>query len=266
MVQFATPKRNLTSTGWEPRNDPAGTGKKYQMIKAAFFDFYNTLVRFWPPVDVIQQASCREMGFRVSKVGIRKGYFLADDYMSRENADSPLADRSSGERDRFFAEYERIILKGAGLEVTIRLAAQIWEMASQVPKNFSLFEDVIPALELLKKRDITLGVSSNLRRDMGYLSKELSLDPYLDFYVTAVEAGAEKPHPPVFLAALKKAGVDASEAVHVGDQYQADVQGARAAGIVPVLLDREGWYTDVNDCSKINSLSELDGLLAQGLL
>ena len=257
---------NLIRIGGDRRHKSSLDRQKSQMIKAAFFDFYNTLVRFWPPVDVIQQASCREMGFKVSKVGIRKGYFLADDYMSRENAETPLADRSSGERDRFFAEYERIILKGAGLEVTIRLAAQIWEMASQVPKNFSPFEDVVPALELLKKRGITLGVSSNLRRDMGELCKELGLDQYLDFYVTAAEAGAEKPHPPMFLAALKKAGVDASEVVHVGDQYQADVQGARAAGMVPVLLDREGWYTDINDCSKISSLPELDGLLAQGLI
>ena len=236
------------------------------MVKAAFFDFYNTLVRFWPPVDVIQQAACREMGFRVSKTGIRKGYFLADEYMSRENAETPLADRSTGERDRFFAEYERLILEGAGLDVTISLAEQVWQMASQVPKDFSLFEDVVPSLELLKKRGITLGVISNLRRNMDDLCRTLGLEPYLDFYVTSAEAGAEKPHPPVFLAALGKAGVDAADAVHVGDQYQADVQGAKAVGIVPVLLDREGLYQNINDCSKISSLPELDGLLAQGLL
>jgi len=35
-------------------------------------------------------------------------------------------------------------------------------------------------------------------------------------------------------------------------------------GIIPVLLDRQGWYTDLNDCARISSLPELDQLLADG--
>ena len=235
------------------------------MVKAVFFDFYNTLVRFWPPLDEIQQASCRELGLGVSKKGIRKGYAIADEFMSKENAEKPLAERSQEERDRFFAEYQRLILKGAGLDVSLRLAEQVWQMAIQVPKDFDLFDDVLPALQLLKKRGIILGVLSNLRRDMDELCKRLGLDSYLDFCVTSAEAGSEKPHPPIFLAALQHAHVGPAEAVHVGDQYQADVQGSRAVGIVPVLLDREGWYEDVNDCSRIATLPELDGLLEEGL-
>ena len=235
------------------------------MVKAVFFDFYNTLVRFWPPLDEIQQASCRELGLNVGKKGIREGYASADEFMSEENAKEPLAERSPEERDRFFAEYERVILKGAGVDVSLRLAEQVWQMAIRVPKDFSLFDDVVPALELLKKRGILLGVISNLRRDMGDLCEQLGLTPYLNFCVTSAEAGAEKPHPPIFRAALKRAEVRPEEAVHVGDQYKADVQGARAIGITPVLLDREGWYEDVNDCSKIATLPELDRLLADGL-
>ena len=179
---------------------------------------------------------------------------------------SPWRSGPGEERDRFFAEYERIILKGAGLDVTIQLSEQVWQMATNVPKDFSLFDDVVPALELLKKRGIILGVISNLRRSMDDLCKQLGLDPYMDFCVTSSDAGAEKPHPPIFLAALQKAHVDAVDAVHVGDQYQADVQGAKAVGIVPVLLDREGFHSEVNDCAKITALPELDDLFAEGLI
>lgn len=235
------------------------------MVSTVFFDFYNTLASFWPPLDEIQQASCRELGLDVSKTPIRQGYIIADEFMSRENADKPLAERSQEERDVFFTEYERLILKGAGLKVSPRLALQVWQMAVQVPKEFALFEDVLPALEVLKKRGITMGLISNLRRDMDGLCKRLGLDAYLDFCVTSVEAGAEKPHPPIFQAALKRAHASPSEAVHVGDQHQADVEGATAVGIVPILLDREGWYEQVNDCTRISSLSELDDLLEQGL-
>ena len=239
--------------------------KKIKIIKAVFFDFYNTLVRFWPPLDEIQRASCRELGLDVTKPGIRQGYAIADEFMSDENAQRPLADRSHEQRDQFFVEYERLILKGAGLDVSPRLAGQVWQIAIQVPKDFALFDDVVPALKLLKDRGITLGVISNLRRDMGDLFKGLGLEPYLSFCVTSLEAGAEKPHPPIFLAALDRAQVSAAEAVHVGDQYQADVQGARAVGIMPVLVDREGWYSEVNDCSRISSLPDLDRLLDEGL-
>jgi HAD superfamily hydrolase (TIGR01549 family) len=235
------------------------------MVKAVFLDFYNTLVRFWPPLDEIQQAACRELGLNVSKEGVRKGYVLADDFMSQENAVLPLADRNPEERGRFFAEYERLILQGAGIDVTTRLAEQVWQMAIQVPKDFDLFEDVVPGLDLLKKRGITLGVISNLRQDMDQLCRKLGLEPYLNFCVTSAEAGAEKPHPPIFLAALKRAQVSPEEAVHVGDQYRSDVEGAKAVGIVPVLIDREELNGNVNDCSKIATLPELDKLLEDGL-
>ena len=235
------------------------------MVKAVFLDFYNTLVRFWPPLDEIQHAACDEFGLKVSNQGILKGYSVADEFMSSENAKQPLAVRTPEERSRFFAEYEQKILGGAGLDVSLHLAEQVWEMAIQVPKDFILFDDVLPGLELLEKRGIVLGVISNLRRDMKELCKQLGLEPYLSFCITSAEAGAEKPHPPVFHAALKRAKVSASEAVHVGDQYQADVQGAKAVGIIPVLLDRQGWYADLNDCVRISSLPELDQLLADGL-
>jgi len=38
--------------------------------------------------------------------------------------------------------------------VSLRLASQVWEMAIQVPKDFALFDDVLPGLELLEKRGV----------------------------------------------------------------------------------------------------------------
>ena len=234
------------------------------MVKAVFFDFYNTLVRFWPPLDEIQQASCKELGLTVTKPGIRQGYVIADEFMNEENAKEPLADRPQEEQDGFFAEYERRILKGAGVDVSLRLARQVWQIAIQVPKEFVLFDDVLPALDLLKNRGIILGVISNLRRDMDELCTHLGLAPYLNFSLTSAEAGAEKPDESIFLAALQRAKVSPAEAVHVGDQFQSDVQGAKAVGIIPVLLDREGWHQNVNECTRIGTLPELERLFFEG--
>ena len=261
MVKLAPPKWCRRGGATPGRVAAAGEERHWAMVKAVFFDFYNTLVRFWPPLDEIQQASCGELGLTVTKKGIRKGYILADDFMSRENEKEPLAERSQEERARFFAEYEKLVLSGAELDVSLDLADRVWRLAIKVPKDFDLFDDVLPALELLKSRGIVLGVISNLRRQMDGLCDELGLSPYIDFCITSAEAGAEKPHAPVFLAALERAHVAAEESLHVGDQYLADVNGARDVGITPVLLDREGWHNDVDDCIRIATLPELERLI-----
>lgn len=231
------------------------------MIKAIFLDFYNTLVRFWPPLDQIQQASCREFGLNVSGEGINKGYAVGDVYFNRENERHPLALRSDQDRLDFFSRYEQIILENAGLPVSLDLARQVWEMAISVPKDFVPFDDVIPTLARLHDQGYQLGVLSNLRRDMSELCQRLGLAPYLDFCISAAEAGAEKPHADIFLAALKRVTVDPGEVVHVGDQHRSDVLGARAVGIHPVLIDRGGWFPEINDCTKIDGLAALETLL-----
>ena len=232
------------------------------MIKAISFDFYNTLVRFWPPLDEIQQASCKELGLSVSKPAIDQGYAVADAYFNQENETHPLALRTDEERQVFFTRYEQIILENAGVSVSADLAQRIWEIAMFVPKDFIAFEDVIPALKALHSQGYRLGILSNLRRDMGLLCNRLGLTPYLDFCVSSAEAGAEKPHRPIFLAALEKMAATPGEAVHVGDQYRSDVLGARAVGMHPILIDRRGWNTKISDCPRIANLLELDELLA----
>ena len=232
------------------------------MIKAIFFDFYNTLVRFWPPLAHIQQASCRELGLNVSEEGIERGYALADVFFNRENERYPLALRTDEERRQFFARYEQMILDGAGLSVSLDLAGRVWEIAGSIPKDFIPFDDTIPALSLLHSKGYRLGIISNLRRDMRQLCAKLGLAPYLDFCINSAEAGAEKPDAAIFLAALEQATVAPSEAVHVGDQHRSDVLGARAVGIHPVLIDRGGWYSEIDDCAKIVSLTDLDSILS----
>ena len=232
------------------------------MIKAVFFDFYNTLARFWPPLDQIQQAACRELGLNVAAEGVKYGYAVADVYFNRENEVKPLAERSEGERLAFFARYEQLLLEKAGLPVSLDLARQIWQIAISVPKDFVAFEDARPALTRLRGQGYRLGVITNLRRDMEQLCDRMGLAPYLDFCLTAAEAGAEKPAPQLFAAALARAAARPGEAVHVGDQPRSDVVGARAAGIYPVLLDRGGWQRETASCVRIAGLGELEGLLA----
>ncbi|HAA96078.1 MAG: HAD family hydrolase [SAR202 cluster bacterium] len=231
------------------------------MIKAVSFDFYNTLVRFWPPLEDIQQAACREQGLEVPKEAITRGYAVADIYFNRENENRSLGQRSEEDRLDFFSRYEKIILDEAGFPVDLETARKVWLGTTKIPKDFAPFDDTVPALKALQESGYKLGIITNLRRDMNEIFQRLGLSPYLDFTVSSEEAGIEKPHAPIFMAALKKAEAAPEEVVHVGDQIRSDVMGANDAGMQGVLIDRTGHTSEGAECPTISSLSELPQLL-----
>ncbi len=231
------------------------------MIRVITFDFYNTLVKFWPPLEEIQRVACWKMGLSLSQEALRRGYAKADILFNRANEDEPLSQRSPERRLEFFTVYEQVILETAGAPVTTGLARQIWGLAIAVPKEFTPFEDTQHALETLRELGYRLGVITNLRADLEPLLRHAGLEGILDFSVTSAQAGIEKPHPPIFLEALRRAGVAPEEALHVGDQGRSDVAGARAVGMQAVLLDRGGWHEPVEGCHKISQLDEIIELL-----
>ena len=233
------------------------------MIKAIFFDFYNTLSRFDPPREELQVRACGEFGIQVTPEGITRGYALADAYMAREVATVPLRERDIQDTKNFFAEYQRLILQGAGEKVSLDLALGVILRLRQFSYGYALFHDVLPTLDVLKKQGLTLALLSNNDGEINKLCDDLGLYPHLDFAINSEEVGLGKPHPPIFLEALRRAQVRPQEAVYVGDQYETDVKGARGVGIHPVLLDRDGLKTDVQDCPRIEGLAGLVDLVGK---
>jgi len=167
--------------------------------------------------------------------------------------------RSPEEKAEVYIRYADIALTEAGIKASKELLLKIMKKAHQLFEGmtFVLFDDVLPTLKTLKGRNYLLGMITNLSRDMNPICRELGLEPYLNFVVTSGEVGADKPEPAIFLAALKRAGVNADQAIHVGDQYKLDVVGARGVGINPILIDRYNSYPEVSDCPRIRSLTEL---------
>ena len=86
---------------------------------------------------------------------------------------------------------------------------------------------------------------------------ELGLTGKVNMIITSLEIGFEKPHPQIFLEALERAEVRPEEAMHIGDQPKSDVDGARAIGINPILMDRSGVYPTYNLAPRINSMKGL---------
>jgi putative hydrolase of the HAD superfamily len=104
--------------------------------------------------------------------------------------------------------------------------------------EFTPFPDALEALPALRARGMRLVVASNWDWSLHEVLDRVGLAGFLDGIVTSAEVGSRKPAPSVFIRALAIAGVPAARAIHVGDSLVEDVEGARAAGIEPVLIRR----------------------------
>ncbi|MFQ5872914.1 MAG: HAD family hydrolase, partial [Dehalococcoidia bacterium] len=144
-------------------------------IKAVFFDMYNTLARFDPPREELQQRVCKEFGIEVSKRGILQGYVAADDYMAQEHGRNPLTKRSREEQRQFFSEYQRLVLQGADTDVSRELAGEIFGAIRKIPYDLALFDDAIPCLEEVKERGVKVGMITHIYRDIGEVCDRLGL-------------------------------------------------------------------------------------------
>mgnify|MGYP001313914047 CR=1 FL=1 len=238
------------------------------MIAAVFFDLYNTLVRFDPPPEYLQQEVCTNLGIEVELDLVREGYLAADRLMAEQNSVLPINTLSRDERRLFFGKYEQVILMAAGIEVTPVEALDIFRAVQRLPKGLALFSDVIPCLHELQLRKIAVGLITNMdesiqgRGDVDSLCRELGIRQFLDVIVTSTSAGVAKPDPAIFDIGMEALGVNASQSVHIGDQLLSDVQGAERAGIVPVLLDRSNSYDGLVACHRITSLGSLIELIS----
>jgi HAD superfamily hydrolase (TIGR01509 family) len=126
-------------------------------------------------------------------------------------------------------------------------------------------DDVRPTLTHLRQTGYVVGLVSNRRSPLGDLCAELGLTEYFDFTLSGGEAGSYKPDPGIFLKAVALARATPETAVYVGDNYFADVVGARAAGLRPILIDPLGLFPDAG-CETIRTLGELEGMLASPLI
>ncbi|MCX6012229.1 MAG: HAD family hydrolase [Chloroflexi bacterium] len=231
------------------------------MIKAIFFDLYDTLIHYYPQKDDMQLSVCNLFNIKnVDIDSIRRGNYAADKFFYRENDKYPLYKRSEKEKTIFYIAYEKILLQAAGIDIPDNLIILMFQELQKIEKKMVLFDDVIPTFQMLKKRKITLGLISNAQLDSVPL-QGLGLTYYIDILATSDTNEKGKPHPEIFLNALNLASVKPEEALHVGDQYEVDIIGAKGVGIKPLLLDRYDILKDLIDCTKIQSLTQIQDYL-----
>jgi len=128
----------------------------------------------------------------------------------------------------------------------------------------AVFRDSVPALEWARSQNYKLALITNgapcLQREKLAASQ---LERYFDVVLISGECGIGKPAFPIFMQALELLGIHAEEATMVGDSIERDIDGARAAGLRGIWINRfRRLPSSSRPPSVIETLHGLPGALA----
>jgi putative hydrolase of the HAD superfamily len=234
------------------------------MTKAVFFDAGHTLLYAHPDLGSVYSDVTARLGARVAPEQFVEAFIPVFKEATRKYAQVSEASDAldlAMWRDITRRIYDRLpSLAALDFEAWFaRLYGRFGE-----PGAWKFYDDVETVLRELRGRGLKIGVISNWDSRLKAISDGLGLTPLVDFLVISAEAGVRKPDPRIFNLALEKAGVRPEEAIHVGDLVEDDVDGARRAGMRPVLIDRRKRLTLEGippGVERVTSLAELIALL-----
>ena len=224
---------------------------------AVFFDVDFTLIYPGPAFQGEgYQAFCNRHGIDADPARFPAAVISASHILDRE--------QDAVYNPQIFVDYTAHIIRAMGGS-----GAAVEECATEIYRewascqHFLLYDDVPGSLEALSGNNILIGLISNSHRSLDAFQEHFELDGLIDVAVSSSEHGYMKPHPSIFHAALKLAGVSAGDAVMVGDSVTQDIEGARGVGMRAVLVRRSaaGDSTIGMDVPVIRTLTELPELL-----
>ena len=194
------------------------------MTEAVFLDALGTLVELEPPWVFLRELVPDEVDDERLQKAVRAEMAYYKEHAHEGRDPESLADL----RKRCAA----LLTRELDFEVRVD------ELVESV--RFDAYPDSMPALHDLRDRGMKLVVVSNWDCSLGDVLERCGLASLLDGSISSAEAGHRKPDPGIFEPALELAGCEREQAMHVGDTPEEDGDGARAAGIRPLLIDREG--------------------------
>lgn len=211
-------------------------------VQAITFDVGGTLIEPWPSVGEVYASVAAQYGFSVSAQKLNQQFRAAwgrrRDFKHRRSDWAKLVEETfgglipAGACDTFFAA--------------------LYERFGQ-PDAWRVFDDVRLALEDLRRRGFKLGVISNWDERLRPLLENLHLAGCFDAIVISHDVGHLKPAEAIFAEAVRQLAMPASALLHVGDSMVEDVEGAKAAGMNAVWLNRSGNGGE----GRISSLAEV---------
>ena len=194
-------------------------------LRAVLFDAGNTLV--FLDYDRMAEGVGAALGLSLTGEALAAGATEAANAMERAGNDQERA-----------AAYLEALFRSSGIPAA--RMPEVRECLQRMHRERHLWCSVPDrtheALGRLKAAGLRLGIVSNSDGRVEQALTAAGLREYFDVVIDSSLVGVEKPDPAIFRAALDALGTAPEEALYVGDLYDVDVVGARAAGMDAVLL------------------------------
>jgi putative hydrolase of the HAD superfamily len=117
-------------------------------------------------------------------------------------------------------------------------------------------------LTAIRQRGLRIAiVTNNIVVEQQTKLRYCGLTELVDALVTSEEIGVQKPHSKIFHTALERVGAEPAEAVMVGDAWATDIEGARAAGVRPIWLNRFGGASVDPSVAELRALEPMEAAL-----
>jgi len=217
-------------------------------VKAVFFDFGDTLATLVPSKEELFIRAARSLGMELELEAVKRAYQIVDFH-------SKYSSVHVRDRDGFYHRYNEQLTEALGISSYFSRLKLLLVAEFKDHKRWELFDEVPEALGRLREHGITLALVANWDRNLSSLTEVLGIREAFSTIVSSQDAGVEKPDPTIFLRAVDELllSEDLHRILYVGNEYRADVLGARAEGLIPVLIDRCGRYSQA-DCPHFASL------------
>jgi putative hydrolase of the HAD superfamily len=126
------------------------------------------------------------------------------------------------------------------------------------------FPDLVEMLNTLKQQGCLLGIISNGRGEFQTKAiSGLGIQDYFDVMLISEIEGVRKPAPEIFQRAMTRLGVLAQDSVFVGDNPEADILGAKSAGMRTIWKRSSQWLESTAADATIDNLAEIPSILKQ---
>ncbi|HEY7184438.1 MAG TPA: HAD-IA family hydrolase [Blastocatellia bacterium] len=229
-----------------------------RQVKVIFFDAVGTLIETRASVGEIYSVVAREFGFEAEPQILQQRF-------ARSFRLQPPLTFPAGTPEATLVELEkgwwrdlvRAVFDGLGP------FPRFEEFFGEIFERFRghefwrVYADAEPALEDLKRRGLKLGVISNFDSRLYDVLRACNLDRFFDSVHVSTRVGAAKPDAAIFQAALSHHAVEARRAWHVGDSLREDFEGAAAAGLNAILLDRDNSFAENAPAPRITTLEQI---------
>ncbi|NXJ14838.1 HDHD3 protein, partial [Odontophorus gujanensis] len=212
-------------------------------LRLLTWDVKDTLLRLRQPVGLSYAAEARARGVQVQPEALSRSFRAAYRAQSHRFPNYGRAEGLSSRQWWVDVVKQTFWLAGVHEDALLSLMAENLYRDFCSARNWELLPGASETLSWCRRRGLRMGVVSNFDNRLESILVQCNLRHHFHFVLTSESAGAAKPDPEIFRAALRLGGVLPEQAAHIGDDYSSDYRAAQEVGMHSFLLRSPGQST-----------------------